>query len=102
MFAGVITVEASSGSRGGEDIDGAQVVEAVGNPHVIPLQRRMRSPDMRYRLLDTMRVYVQRKLIESGEADIVDAGQATYTVNFAKTRAPIYQSFEGGSVRSLR
>jgi predicted ATPase/DNA-binding winged helix-turn-helix (wHTH) protein len=83
VFAGVFTLEAAQAVAAGEDIDGAQVVEAVGRLVAKSLATAdARAATMRCRLLDTTRVYVQRKLIESGEADAVARRQATYYCEF--------------------
>ena len=83
VFAGVFTLEAVQAVAADADIDEAHVVEAVGSLVAKSLATAdTRTATLGYRLLDTTRVYMKQKLIESGEADAVARRQATYYCKF--------------------
>jgi predicted ATPase/DNA-binding winged helix-turn-helix (wHTH) protein len=69
VFVGVFPLEAARFVAGQGDTQDAEVVEAVANLVAKSLLAgEARGTAMRYRMLDTTRVYALRKLIECGEA----------------------------------
>ncbi|OUL99821.1 hypothetical protein A8M77_24585 [Variovorax sp. JS1663] len=78
VFVGVFSLEAARFVAGEDDADDA-VVEAVANLVAKSLLAgEVGDKDMRYRLLDSTRVYALKKLIECGESFPVASRHATH------------------------
>jgi tetratricopeptide (TPR) repeat protein len=79
VFAGGWTLEAAQGICSGDDIAGDDVVQLLGSlvarSLVDPEDQKTRT---RYRLLETVRLYAQDRLLAAGEADRLRAAHAAW------------------------
>jgi predicted ATPase/DNA-binding winged helix-turn-helix (wHTH) protein len=79
VFVGAFSLEAVRAVAVGEDINDAQVVEAMGRLVAKSLVSTNAGDTMRrYRLLDTTRAYALSKLVDTGEADATERRHAAY------------------------
>jgi predicted ATPase len=84
IFVGPFSLDAARAIAADADVDETQVVDAVGSLVAKCLLSAEKAGDatMRYRLLDTTRVYVTGKLVESGEMDAIAQRHAIYFCEF--------------------
>ncbi|MEA3126391.1 MAG: hypothetical protein QOD67_3410, partial [Caballeronia sp.] len=84
IFVGPFSLDAARAIAADADVDETQVVDAVGSFVAKCLLSAEKAGDatMRYRLLDTTRVYVTGKLAERGEMDAIARRHAIYFCEF--------------------
>src|SRR6185369_6613158 len=86
VFAGGWTLDAARAVCGGDPVDAEQVVDVLGTLVSRSLvDAENRGDHTRYRLLETVRVYAQERLIAAGEAPAVRGAHAEWFVRLAET-----------------
>jgi predicted ATPase len=89
IFVGRFTLEAARTVAAGDDLDGAEIVDACASLVAKSLiSVNARTDATSYRLLDTTRAYVIEKLVQSGEADAIARRHAVYYRQFLDTVDP--------------
>jgi predicted ATPase/DNA-binding winged helix-turn-helix (wHTH) protein len=88
VFVGVFSLEAARFVAGQGDAEDAEVVEAVANLVAKSLLTGEAGKAMRYRMLDSTRVYALKKLIECGETFAVASRHASHYRSVLERAAP--------------
>lgn len=88
VFAGSFTIDAAEAVCGGEEIESDEVLELLGNLVDQSLvQVVVDGERARYRLLDTIRDYANRKLVEAAERDDTRHRHLDFVISFAEQAA---------------
>lgn len=97
VFNGGATLRAAEQVGGGEGLAGADILDllaALADKSLVELCPPSTDGELRYRMLETVRVYAAERLVEAGEHNAVHDAHAAYFLDLARAAEPRLRTAE--------